>query len=98
MAQYMNIGPHEKNQSGHTSKGYGIRRIGKKTVHVWGPIESVESRTKNHFRWKSKDGTPERSEVKTHATVADAKEHIEKVKRLKRYHGYKPLKTGDRIR
>jgi hypothetical protein len=69
-----------------------------KTLHDQGPIESLGSRSDNHFHWKSKDGKPEPSEMNVHPTVQAAKEHVEKVKRLKRYHGYRRLKNGDRIR
>jgi hypothetical protein len=98
MAQFTNMGPHKRNVSRHTSKGYGIHRVGRRTVHVWGPIESIGRRMLNEFRWISKNGTPERREVRVHPTILAAKKYVERVKQRKQYHGYKQLEKGDRIK
>jgi hypothetical protein len=98
MAQLVRIGPHDKNGNGHTSKGYGIYSRGRKTIQVWGPVESIGARRGNHFRWRSSHGGPERTEKQTHSSIEEAKGDVAKMKKIRQWHKYQPLKTGDRIR
>lgn len=95
MAQLVRIGPHEKNLSKHTTKGYGIHRIGLKTFKVFGQVQSRNYR----FYWVSKLGGPQFTEVKTHRTIQKAKAYVEKMLKIREeYHSYRRLEKGDWIR
>ena len=87
------VGPNPSNDSGTSSKGYWIRRLGAEVRVTHGPIDINGARGGRYF-WRA--GRTDRA-VRTFADAAAATEYVRRKVRDKQTGGYERLPRGRRI-
>jgi hypothetical protein len=94
MAKFVWVGRNTRNKGGSSSKGYTIRRSGKKVVTTYGPIEVVGVRGGKYF-WRS--DSPSRH-VQAFGSDKAAREWVKEQSAKKEEKGYDRLPGRVRIR
>ena len=91
MPQFVQIGRHDGNLGGNTSKGYFLSRSGKSTTVKWGAIHSVNRK----YYWAGKKLPNIR--VRKFDTEEEAKQFYKDRLRRRLKEGYKQLRSDSHI-